>query len=145
LSVPLRSAAAVSLATVIASSSSVSARIAGEELINFLLGTVLEVATVAGSILGGVSARWFAESTLQRLFGVVAIATALGMLARINRLNVSDDLAVDPGPFGGRFFDPDSGRVVAYRVVRVPLALAASFVAGNISSLLGIGGVIVKV
>ncbi len=35
--------------------------------------------------------------------------------------------------------------MVTYRVKRLPAALAASFVAGNVSSLLGIGGGIIKV
>ena len=34
---------------------------------------------------------------------------------------------------------------MTYRVKRLPLALAASFVAGNVSSLLGIGGGFIKV
>jgi uncharacterized membrane protein YfcA len=35
--------------------------------------------------------------------------------------------------------------MVTYRIKRLPLALTASFVAGNVSSLLGLGGGIVKV
>ena len=35
--------------------------------------------------------------------------------------------------------------MVTYRVKRLPLAITASFLAGNISSLLGIGGGIIKV
>jgi uncharacterized membrane protein YfcA len=35
--------------------------------------------------------------------------------------------------------------VVTYRVKRLPLALVASFVAGNVSSLLGLGGGVIKV
>ena len=34
---------------------------------------------------------------------------------------------------------------MTYRVKRLPLAIVASFVAGNVSSLLGIGGGIIKV
>src|ERR1700682_244943 len=88
---PLKSAAAISLATVIATSSTVSARRAGEQLINLRFGMVLEVATVAGSLLGGLTAQMFAESTLQRLFGVIAIIVAMVMLGRIGRRNVTLD------------------------------------------------------
>ena len=35
--------------------------------------------------------------------------------------------------------------MVKYRVKRVPVAIIASFIAGNVSSLLGIGGGIIKV
>lgn len=106
---------------------------------------VLEVATTIGSLLGGITAQYVAESTLQRLFGVVATAVAFVMLGRINRRNVIADPAADPGCLGGRFYEEESGGVVTYRVKRLPLALAASFLAGNVSSLLGIGGGIIKV
>ncbi len=46
---------------------------------------------------------------------------------------------------GGQFFDEESDRVVTYRVTRLPAALLASFAAGNVSSLLGLGGGILKV
>ena len=145
LGFPLKSAAAISLCTVIATSSAVSARRAGNQLINLRLGMVLEVATTIGSLLGGITAQYVAESTLQRLFGLVATAVAVVMLGRINRRNVMTDPNADPGRLGGRFHEEESGGVVTYRVKRLPLALAASFVAGNVSSLLGIGGGIVKV
>jgi uncharacterized membrane protein YfcA len=102
LGFPLKSAAAISLATVVATSSSVSAGHAGERLINLRLGMVLEVATVAGSLLGGLTAQMFAESTLQRLFGVIAIIVAMVMLGRIGRRNVTLDPRVEPGSLGGR-------------------------------------------
>jgi uncharacterized protein len=145
LGFPLKSAAAISLATVIATSSAVSARRAGNQLINLRVGMVLEVATTVGSLLGGITAQYVAESTLQRLFGIVATAVALVMLGRVHRRNVIADPAADPGRLGGRFYEEESGGVVTYRVKRLPLALVASFIAGNVSSLLGIGGGIIKV
>ena len=57
-----------------------SAGRAGRQLINLRLGMVLEVAAVAGSLLGGITAQLFAESTIQRLFGVVALLVAAVML-----------------------------------------------------------------
>jgi uncharacterized membrane protein YfcA len=114
-------------------------------LINLRFGMVLEVATTVGSLLGGITAQFVAESTLQRLFGVVAAAVAAVMLGRINRRNVILDPTVDPGRLGGRFHEEESGGIVSYRIKRLPLALFASFIAGNVSSLLGIGGGIIKV
>src|SRR4029077_20164893 len=115
LGFPLRTAAAISLATVIATSSSVSAGRSHEQLINIRLGMVLEVATVAGSLLGGLTAHLFSEATLQRLFGVVAVVTALAVLSRINRRNVILDPSADTGQLGGRFLDEESGGTVTYR------------------------------
>jgi uncharacterized membrane protein YfcA len=141
----VKSAAAISLATVIATSSAAAAARAGKHLMNLRLGMLLEVATAAGSLLGGITAQIVAESILQRMFGVVAILVATVMLARVNRRNVISDPHADPGRLGGRFHDAESGGVVTYRIKRLPLALAASFIAGNLSSLLGIGGGVIKV
>src|SRR5262245_17582751 len=144
-SFPITAAAAISLTTVIATSSSVSAGRAGKQLINMRLGSLLEVVTAAGSLLGGLTAQLLAQSTLQRLFGAVAMIVAVIMLKRLQRRNVILDPSADPGVLGGRFYEDESACTVTYRVKRLPVAIAASFVAGNVSSLLGIGGGIIKV
>jgi len=145
LSFPITVAAAISLTTVIATSSSVSAGRAGKQLINMRLGMLLEVATAAGSLLGGVTAQLLAQTTLQKLFGVTSAIVAVIMLSRLQRRNVILDPSVDPGILGGRFHEDESGGTVTYRVKRLPVALVASFIAGNVSSLLGIGGGFIKV
>jgi len=145
LGLPLRSAAAISLATVIATSSSVTSRQSSAGLINLRLGMVLEVATVAGSVTGGLTAHLFRESTLQVLFGIVSIVIAGVTLGRLRQRNVIRDPTAEPGPLGGAFYDEDSRADVVYRVKRLPLGLLASFVAGNVSSLIGVGGGIIKV
>src|SRR5919108_1638169 len=76
---PLTAAAAISLTTVIATSSSVSAGRAGKQLINLKLGMLLEVATAAGSFLGGVTAQFISQSVLQKMFGFVSAAVAMIM------------------------------------------------------------------
>src|ERR1700704_549931 len=132
LGFPFSIAAAISLTTVIATSSSVSAGRAGKQLINMKLGMLLEVATAGGSLLGGVTAQLIAQSLLQKLFGVVAVIVALIMLSRLDRRNVILDPAADPGVLGGRYYEAESGAVVTYRVKRLPVAIAASFLAGNV-------------
>ncbi len=145
LGFPFTTAAAISLTTVIATSSAVSAGRSGKHLINLRLGMLLEVATVAGSLLGGITAGLLAQSVLQRLFGVVAAIVAVIMVGRLRVRNVILNPSIDPGSLGGRFYEEESGAVVTYRVRRLPVALLASFLAGNVSSLLGIGGGVIKV
>jgi uncharacterized membrane protein YfcA len=79
------------------------------------------------------------------VFSVVTAIVAVIMLTRLQRRNVILDPGIDPGVLGGRYHEEESGGTVTYRVKRLPLALVASFVAGNVSSLLGIGGGVIKV
>ncbi|HEX3704354.1 MAG TPA: sulfite exporter TauE/SafE family protein [Vicinamibacterales bacterium] len=145
LGFPIGVAAAISLATVIATSSTVTAAKAGKHLMNFRFGMMLEVATAAGSVLGGLTVQLIAQSHLQQLFGIVTGLVALLTVSRVNRRNVITDAGLDPGILGGRFHDDETGATVVYQIKRVPLALGASFIAGNVSSLLGIGGGVIKV
>src|SRR4051812_9118203 len=132
LNFPFTVAAAISLTTVIATSSSVSAGRTGKQLINIRLGMVLEVATAAGSLLGGLTAQLVTQSTLQKVFAAVTAIVSVMMLGRLNRRNVILDPAAQPGTLGGRYHEDESGGTVTYRMKRLPVALAASFVAGNV-------------
>src|SRR3954468_5636205 len=109
LNFPITAAAAISLTTVIATSSSVSAGRAGKQLINMRLGMLLEVVTAAGSLLGGVTAQLLAQAAVQRLFGVAAMVVAVIMMTRLKRRNVILDPSIDPGPLGGAYFEDESG------------------------------------
>jgi uncharacterized protein len=145
LHLPMRVAVGISLTTVIATSSVVSAGRVGRQLINMRLAMLLEVATTAGALTGGVVAWMLAPRVLQGLFGIVTGATAAVMMTRLRRRNVILDLTVDPGRLGGSYYEEESGAEVRYHVRRLPVALAASFLAGSVSSLLGIGGGTIKV
>ncbi len=140
-----KQAVATSLVTVIATSSAVSARTVGKQLINLRLGMLLEVATAAGGLAGGLIVVLISDRTLQIIFAVVTALIAVVMFQRRDKRNVILDPAADPGRLGGRYHENESGCVVTYRVRRLPIALIVSFVAGNISSFLGIGGGILKV
>jgi uncharacterized membrane protein YfcA len=140
-----KTAAAISLVTVIATSSAVSAGTTGRNLINLRLGMLLEVASAAGGVAAGVTVAHLSDTTLERGFAAIAALIAVLMLTRLERRNVIEDATVDPGPLGGRFHDEESGGDVVYRVRRLPLALGVSFLAGNVSAAFGIGGGILKV
>jgi uncharacterized membrane protein YfcA len=140
-----KTAAAISLVTVIATSSAVSAGTTGRNLINLRLGMLLEVASAAGSVAAAVTIAHISNVTLERGFAVLAALIAVLMITRLERRNVIVDTTVETGPLGGRFHDEESGGAVVYRVRRLPVALAVSFIAGNVSAAFGIGGGILKV
>jgi uncharacterized protein len=159
--VPMHYAVATSIVSVIATSSAVASTNIERGTANMRLGMVLEVATSAGAILGGVSAGWLVASVLEGFFGLVLLPTAAlmwrgkeleGETADAARPREHGALPISPpdapetmGLLGGCYFDPDEGQVVTYRVRRPGAGLAISFLAGSVSGLLGIGGGVFKV
>lgn len=145
LGLDIKIAAAVSLMTVIATSSAVSARTSGRQLINLRLGMLLEVASAAGGLAAGMLFRHVPDHVLIVTFAVVSAGIAGIMLTRLEHRNVILNSDVDPGMLGGRFHEDESGGEVVYRVKRLPVGVAVSFLAGSVSALLGIGGGVLKV
>lgn len=144
LGIDFKVAAATGLMTVIATSSVVSAGRAGRHLINLKLGMLLEVATTVGGLIAAFTVAYLSNHTLHLIFAIVTAAIAILMLSRLDRRNVLHP-STSPGRLGGRFHDDDTGREVVYQVKRLPLGMAASFLAGYVSGTLGIGGGILKV
>lgn len=143
LGVPIRTAIAASLLSVIATASAAATVNLKRGFVNMRLGLVLEVATSVGGVSGGVAAQWLSERQLFAAFALLMAAMGVTMALRSKQRNVIGDLSVDPGTLGGRLQEGDHEYV--YRVKRIPFGLGASFAAGAISGLLGVGGGIVKV
>lgn len=145
LGIPHGSAAMLSLFTVIGTSSAVTLSWSGRERLNTRLGLLLAVAAVLGATLGNQQLDQLTEFWFQRIFGVTAVVGAAVILARSGRRNVLVGDNIDVGPLGGRFHEDESGGEVAYRVKRLPLALASALGAGMLSTLIGVGGGIIVV
>jgi len=145
LGLPFGLARGISLMTVIATSSAVASGGPARALINLRLAMLLQAVTAAGGLAGGLTAAHLSERALTALFGVVMLAVGLVMIRRLDRRNVVLDGSLEPGPFGGRFYEHESGREVSYQLRRLPVAVAVAFAGGNVSSLLGLGGGIVLV
>jgi len=141
--VPIRTAIAASLISVIATASASSTINLERGLVNMRLGMALEVATTIGGLAGGLIAVTLTQRQLFLAFGATLALMGVVMAVRSGRRNVIDDASVEPGRLGGRLME--SGQTYVYRVRRLPLAMAASLVAGAISGLLGVGGGIIKV
>jgi len=117
IKLPMTHAVGISLMTVIATSSVVSAQRAGRQLINLRLGMLLEVATAAGGLAGGIVVWMMSPQFLQRLFGVVTALAAVMMLRRLDRRNVILD-PTPTRPARSRYHEDESGGTVTYRVRR---------------------------
>jgi uncharacterized membrane protein YfcA len=130
---------------VIATSSAGAAMNVERRVVNLRFGMLLEIATVCGAILGGVTANLLSGPTLARIFAVLLLLVAFMMIWRTRRLKSEDGATSQNGTFPSSFRDEATGTVVSYTVRRVPLVLLVSIAAGNISGLLGIGGGIFKV
>lgn len=153
LDMPVHAAIATSIVTVIATSSAVASANVERGTANMRLGMTLEVATSLGAVCGALTAAWLPARVLEGGFAFILLPTAY-LLARgrsekaaaeaesVAEQHLSDD---ELGPLGARYVDPASGQAVAYRVERLWGGLMISFLAGNLSGLLGIGGGIFKV
>lgn len=140
-----KSAVAVSLVTIIATSSVTATNPQQRQLTNLKLGMLLEAFSAPAALGAAYLAQYISEPTLRKVFAVSAIGIAGVILARRNKRNVVLDPAFEIGPLGGRFYEAESGATVSYGVKRLPLACGSSVLAGVLSGLIGVGGGIVKV
>ena len=138
----------ISLMSVIGTSVSVSTAKAGREFINARLAIVLQLLTALGATVGSELLRFklISNRAAEYVFGVTVLVIAIVILRRLEQRNsfVGGE-GQAPGALGGTFQDPQRGHEVAYRLQRVPVALAVSFAAGIVSTLAGIGGGIIIV
>lgn len=144
LNLPMHQAIATSILAVIATSSAGAVMNLERNLVNLRLGMSLEVATVVGAVLGGISANLLPGEILSLLFSVVLLVIAGMMLYRRYRPIPASALSPD-GNLQARYRDEVSGEEVIYSVRNLGATSAISFLAGNLSGLLGIGGGVFKV
>jgi uncharacterized membrane protein YfcA len=148
----VRVAVAASLVAVIATSSAAGSVYAREGIVNMRLAMTLEVATTAGALAGGITAVLIPQPALLMVFSVFLAVTALllflgGQPGERRPPGEGEEVTgyEAHGRLAGAFQSPRTGEMVEYRARRLPLGLAGSFIAGNISGLLGVGGGFVKV
>jgi len=141
LDVPVKHAIGTSLVCVVVTSSASQLVYVARGLTNARLGMTLEVATTLGALVGGVTAILVSGRAIFGIFAAVLIYVLISMERK-----PAEPLPAPPGSaLAGSFADPDSGRTIAYGVDHLPGGLALSFVAGNVSGLLGVGGGAIKV
>jgi uncharacterized protein len=139
--IPIKTAIGASIVSVIATSSAAGAVYVGRGLTHTRLSMVMEVATTLGALAGSLTAVLISPSALSFTFSAVLLYVAYSM----RRLPREDAVVSPTGLLDTSYTNPRTGRLVSYGVHNLPIGMAASVFAGNISGLLGIGGGIIKV
>lgn len=165
--VPMHYAVATSIISVVATSSAVASVNVERGTANMRLGMTLEIATALGAIVGGWTAGLCPPAVLETLFAISLLPTAVLMWRGATENSSARDEVITPpadaersqatlvtktvhtnsfaASLWGRYYDPRLGREIVYRVRGLWAGLGISFIAGNLSGLLGIGGGVFKV
>jgi uncharacterized protein len=139
--IPIKTAIGASIISVIATSSAAGAVYVGHGMTHTRLAMILEIATTLGALAGGITGVLVNPRYLYAVFALVLLYVVYSMRG----LAHGEGRYTATGTLDTTFMDPLTGREVTYGVHRLPTGLFASFIAGNISGLLGIGGGIIKV
>ncbi len=153
---PIQVAIGSSLVAIVANTCTAAGIYTKAGLANLKLGVLLETATTPGAIIGGFAAAIIAPYILNILFGLVLIYVAYTMVLRQSFVSENAPPSQNSVTAGGDssslstslrkpYYDHNLGKVVSYKVSRIPAGLGGSFFAGILSTLLGIGGGIIKV
>jgi uncharacterized membrane protein YfcA len=146
----IKVAIAASLIGVIAGSISASPRFLASGIADRRVAVTLLVATVIGGLTGGVTGTFLDGRVLALLFGVLLLLVAAQMAYQLRPFRgvpVVDPSSTPPtvAAFDSSYVEPRTGEVVVYGVQRLRAGAGLSFVAGNVSGLLGVGGGVINV
>lgn len=146
LGIPMHQAVATSIIAVIATSSAGAAMNLERRMVNIRLGMLLETTTVLGAIAGGLTASILDAAVLAKIFAVLLVGIAGlmafgGKLARLPVFVSGESLQ----RLAGEYHDDATNSAVRYDVKNIGGTMGISFLAGNVSGLLGLGGGIFKV
>lgn len=148
LGMPIKQAIAISIISVVATSSGAASAYVRDRLTNLKVGMFLEIFTITGALVGASLTLIAPEQPLYVAFGLVVLGTWSTLLfRRTERLPDAADqdrltrwLAAHD-----TYFDAASGRTIHYYPVRAYLGGPLMVGAGLIAGLLGVGAGAIKV
>jgi uncharacterized membrane protein YfcA len=144
----IKRAIAVSIVSVIATSSGSAAAYVRDRLTNLRIGMFLEIFTMLGALVGASITLGAGRATLFLMFGGVLLASWLSLWLRRHedwRQAPSQDPISRWLGFEGTYHDQALGQDVPYRGTRVYVGGPLMFGAGVVAGLLGIGAGALKV
>jgi len=132
---------AISLAVIFFNAFSGTTAYARQRRVDYLSGVILSAAAVPGAVLGALATHRLGSGTFKLIFGLLLLAVSLTIIAQPQPTRPARTRV--PGHFRREVTDAEGNTYVFWYDVR--LAVAITFVAGFVSSLLGIGGGIIHV
>jgi uncharacterized membrane protein YfcA len=148
LGVDIKHAIAISMLSVIATSSGAASAYVLDHITNLRVGMFLEMFTIVGALAGASITLASSQRVLFLLFGLVLLASWVTLFFRHSEEwkpvaqadRFSQWLALN-----GSYHDKAHGQTIVYRVTRAHLGALLMFFAGVIAGLLGIGAGALKV
>lgn len=148
LGMNIKQAIAISIISVIATSSGSASAYVREHITNIKIGMFLEMFTIIGAIIGAGITLVSAQRPLYIVFGLVLLGSWAALFIRRHEEvheNVRQDRISHWLQMEGRYYDQAMRKTVEYKGVRAWLGGPLMFIAGMIAGLLGIGAGAFKV
>ncbi|MFB3894538.1 MAG: sulfite exporter TauE/SafE family protein [Phycisphaerae bacterium] len=149
MGVDIKHAIAVSIVSVIATSSGAASAYTRDRITNLRVGMFLEVFTMLGAMAGAAITLVSGQRWLYLAFGVVLLGSWAALLVERRQGGhgsgpCGDGLGAWLG-LKGSYYDQAAGKTIEYQATRTCLGGPAMFGAGMIAGLLGIGAGALKV
>jgi len=148
LGVDIKHAIAISIVSVIATSSGAASAYVREHITNLKIGMFLEMFTILGALTGASITLVSAQRPLVILFGIVLLASWATLFVRRQedyQPPTEQDGVSRWLEFHGSYYDQAVGQEIEYKGVRAYIGVPCMFGAGLIAGLLGIGAGALKV
>lgn len=141
---PIHQAVAISLISIIATSSSVASVNVYNKITNMRLGVTLELATTLGAIAGSFIGTFLKGNVIALIFSFVMAFIAYFMYFHKDNEQATS-IVQTKSIYASSYFDYALNKNIEYDVKNLGAGLAISAFAGAFSGMLGIGGGVLKV
>jgi uncharacterized protein len=148
LGLDIKHSIAVSIVSVIATSSGSASAYVRDNITNLKVGMFLEMFTIIGAIVGAAITLASGQQFLYLLFGIVLLASwvALFVQRRMKEnFNRTQDRFSAWLELSGSYYDQATHETISYKAVRAYFGALLMFGAGLVAGLLGIGAGALKV
>ncbi len=148
LGLDIKHSIAVSIVSVIATSSGSASAYVRDKITNLKVGMFLEMFTIVGAIVGAAITLAAGQSFLYILFGTVLLGSWLALFVQRHikeKPEVHQDRFSHWLELSGSYYDQATHEIISYKAIRAYFGALLMFGAGLVAGLLGIGAGALKV